>query len=87
LAVEARVLDRECRLTRDRERGLGDVARDGSARMEGDDRQRREQLRGSSDRDQCCARALAQERREQGDGAAEGLGALWVQDERLAAPE
>jgi hypothetical protein len=55
--------------------------------MERDDRQGREQLRRGGDRDHGCARALAQERRQQRQRTAERLRQLGVEDQRLAAPE
>ena len=65
LLVEPRVVDRERGLGGDEQRGVEGLVRQRPARVERDERQRREELGGRGDRDDGRGRAALQERHEQ----------------------
>ena len=74
-------------MPRDRKCRVGDLPFDRPTGMQRDDRERCEQLGRCCDRDDRRARALAQERRQQSERAAERLRPVGVEQQRLASLE
>ena len=87
LLVQASVVDRERRLRGDRERGLQRLGVDRPARIERDDRERRDDLGGRRDRQDRGGRSLLEERRQQLVRSPELCARRRVEDERLPRAE
>jgi hypothetical protein len=83
LLVQARVVDCERRLLRDRAGGRQRLGADRARRVEAEDRQLRQELAGGCDREERGRRALVEERDQQRMRAAESPRRRDIEHERL----